>query len=103
MAASSNVHLPSQRGWLQTQCLTGAELPKGSGAHPERAVWDVDSAPGDHGRVFHRLAWSVATAVRAVPVVLHVDIHGTAFTILAAQRHVAGDQPKPNPSSSTHT
>lgn len=91
MAASSNVHLPSQRGWLQTKILiTGAEHQKLNGTHPERAVWDVNSAPGDHGRVFHRLAWSVATAVRAVPVILHVDIHRTTFTILAAQTHVTG-------------
>lgn len=56
-------------------------------AHPERAVGDVDAAPGDHGCVLHRLAWSVAAAVRAVTVVFDLDIHRNTFTILQEQPH----------------
>lgn len=65
-----------------------------NGAHPERAVWDVDSAPGDHGRVLHGLAWSVAAAVRAVTVVFNLDIHRNTFTILQDQRHAGANMLK---------
>lgn len=55
-------------------------------AHPERAVGDVDTAPGDHGRVLQRLAWRVAAAVRAVAVVFNLDVHRDAFAVLQEQR-----------------
>lgn len=55
-------------------------------AHPEWAVGDVDSAPGDHGGVLDWLAWSVAAAVGAVSIVLHVDVHRDTLTVLQDQR-----------------
>lgn len=53
-----------------------------SGSDPERTVRDVDSPPGDHDGVFHRLLRGVAAGVGAVAVIFNLYINRSTITVL---------------------